>query len=311
MNTPKAVADEFERIRRDKEAVRQALISRGIAIGADDSLGSYAQKIRDKMQPAIKIFKAQQFFQFLDERLPEMEVADSYLKVDLSWTFGRCINLTQIPPIRGIERAQSVHSFIRESDNIKELMLPTLPNATDASNVASDALKLETAEIGDLPIAKSINNAFSSCASLKTVTIGDAPNVVTVSTLFHNCPNLKRVKVSFDGGLITDCKWMFNDDISLEEVEGVINISSCSDTRSFANSCAKLREIRVRGLSCDINLQWSTNLSLESVRFLIENAKTVSGKTIYLSRELVTRHQTEMEKLGEVATGKGWTISYR
>ena len=104
---------------------------------------------------------------------------------------------------------------------------------------------------------------------------------------------------------------MFNDDISLEEVEGVINISSCSDTRSFANSCAKLREIRVRGLSCDINLQWSTNLSLESVRFLIENAKTVSGKTIYLSRELVTRHQTEMEKLGEVATGKGWTISYR
>lgn len=311
MNTPKAVADEFERIRRDKEAVRQALISRGIAIGADDSLGSYAQKIRDKMQPAIKLFKTQQFFQFLDERLPEMEVADSYLKVDLSWTFGRCINLTKIPPIRGIERAESVHSFIRESNNIKELMLPTLPNVTDASNLASDALKLEVAEVGDLPIAKSINNAFSSCASLKMVTIGDAPSVVTVSTLFHNCPNLKRVKVSFDGGLITDCKWMFNDDISLEEVEGVINISSCSDTRSFANSCAKLREIRVRGLSCDINFQWSTNLSLESVRFLIENAKTVSGKTIYLSRELVTRHQTEMEKLGEVATGKGWTISYR
>lgn len=311
MNTPKAVADEFERIRRDKEAVRQALISRGIAIGADDSLGSYAQKIRDKMQPAIKLFKTQQFYQFLDERLPEMEVADSYLKVDLSWTFGRCINLTKIPPIRGIERAESVHSFIRESNNIKELMLPTLPNATDASNVASDALKLEVAEIGDLPIAKSINNAFSSCASLKTVTIGDAPSVVTVSTIFHNCPNLKRVKVSFDGGLITDCRWMFNDDMSLEEVEGVINISSCSDTRSFANSCAKLREIRVRGLSCDINFQWSTNLSLESVRFLIENAKTVSGKTIYLSRELVTRHQTEMEKLGEVATGKGWTISYR
>lgn len=311
MNTPKAVADEFERIRRDKETVRQALISRGIAIGADDSLGSYAQKIRDKMQPAIKLFKTQQFYQFLDERLPEMEVADSYLKVDLSWTFGRCINLTKIPPIRGIERAESVHSFIRESNNIKELMLPTLPNVTDASNLVSDALKLEVAEVGDLPIAKSINNAFSSCASLKMVTIGDAPSVVTVSTLFHNCPNLKRVKVSFDGGLITDCKWMFNDDISLEEVEGVINISSCSDTRSFASNCSKLREIRVRGLSCDINFQWSTNLSLESVRFLIENAKTVSGKTIYLSRELVTRHQTEMEKLGEVATGKGWTISYR
>ena len=311
MNTPKAVADEFERIRRDKEAVRQALISRGIAIGADDSLGSYAQKIRDKMQPAIKLFKPQQFFCFLDERLPEMEVADSYVKVDLSWTFGRCINLSKIPPIRGIERAESVHSFIRECNNIKELMLPTLPNATDASNVASDALKLETAEIGDLPMAKSINNAFSSCASLRTATIGDAPSVVTASTLFHNCPNLKRVKLSLDGGLITDCRWMFNDDISLEEVEGVINISSCGNTMSFANSCAKLREIRVRGLSCDINFQWSTNLSLESVRFLIENAKTVSGKTIYLSRELVTRHQTDMEQLGEVATGKGWTISYR
>ena len=311
MNTPKAVADEFERIRRDKEAVRQALISRGIAIGADDSLGSYAQKIRDKMQPAIKLFKAQQFFQFLDERLPEMEVADSYLKVDLSWTFGRCINLTKMPPIRGIERAESVHSFIRESNNIKELMLPTLPNVTDASNLASDALKLEVAEVGDLPIAKSINNAFSSCASLKTVTIGDAPNVVTVSTLFHNCPNLKRVKLSFDGGLITDCRWMFNDNRSLEEVEGVINFSSCSDTYSFAGNCTKLREIRVRGLSCDINFLSSENLSLESVRFLVENAKTVSGKTIYLSNNLRTLYGTELEEIGRQATAKGFTINFR
>lgn len=311
MNTPKAVADEFERISRDKEAVRQALISRGIAIGADDSLGSYAQKIRDKMQPAIKLFKPQQFLGFLDERLPEMEVADSYVKVDLSWTFGRCINLTQLPPIRGIERTESVNSFIRESNNIKELMLPTLPNVTDASHIASDALKLETAQVGDLPIAKGINNAFASCASLRTVTIGDAPSVVTVSTLFHNCPKLKRVKVSFDGGIITDCKWMFNDDISLEEVEGVINISSCSDTRSFASNCTKLREIRVRGLSCDINFQWSVNLSLDSVRFLVENAKTVSGKTIYLSNNLRTLYGAEIEEVGRQATAKGFTINFR
>lgn len=311
MNTPKAVADEFERISRDKEAVRQALISRGIAVGADDSLGSYAQKIRDKMQPAIKIFKTQQFYGFLDERLPEMEVADSYIKVDLSWTFGRCINLTKIPPIRGIERADSVHSFIRESNNIKELVLPTLPNVTDASLIASDTIKLEVAEIGDLPIAKRINNAFSSCASLRTVTIGEAPSAVTVSTLFHNCPNLKRVKLSLDGGLITDCDHMFNNDTSLEEVEGVINISSCIGTTSFADYCVKLREIRVRGLSFDINFSSSVNLSLESVRFLVENAKTVSGKTIYLSNNLRTLYGSALDEIGRQATAKGFTINFR
>lgn len=311
MNTPKAVADEFERIRRDKETVRQALISRGIAIDADDSLGSYAQKIRDKMQPAIKIFKVQQFLQFLDERLPEMEVADSYLKVDLSWTFGMCINLTKIPPIRGIERAESVHSFIRESSNITELVLPTLPNVTDASLIASDTIKLEVAEIGDLPIAKNINNAFSSCTSLKMVTIGDAPNVETVSALFYNCPKLKRVKLSLDGGLITDCNHMFNNDTSLEEVEGVINISSCIGAYSFADYCVKLREIRVRGLSFDINFSSSVNLSLESVRFLVENAKTVSGKTIYLSNNLRTLYGSALDEIGRQATAKGFTINFR
>ena len=311
MNTPKAVADEFERISRDKETVRQALISRGIAVGADDSLGSYAQKIRDKMQPAIKIFKTQQFYGFLDERLPEMEVADSYIKVDLSWTFGRCINLTKIPPIRGIERADSVHSFIRESNNITELVLPTLPNVTDASNVASDCSNLETAEIGDLPKAKNMNNAFSSCDSLKMVTIGDAPSLVTASTSFHNCRNLKRVKLSLDGGLITDCNYMFNNDISLEEVEGVINISSCSGTTSFADYCVKLREIRVRGLSFDINFSSSVNLSLESVRFLVENAKTVSGKTIFLSNNLRTLYGSALDEIGRQATAKGFTINFR
>lgn len=311
MNTPKAVADEFERIRRDKEAVRQALISRGIAVGADDSLGSYAQKIRDKMQPAIKIFKAMQFYGFLDEQLPEMEVADSYIKADLSWTFGRCINLTKIPPVRGIERAGSVHSFIRESNNIKELVLPTLPNVTDASLIASDTIKLEVAEIGDLPIAKRINNAFSSCVSLRTVTIGEAPSAETVSTLFYNCTRLKRVKLSLDGGLITDCNHMFNNDTSLEEVEGVINISSCIGATSFADHCVKLREIRVRGLSFDINFSSSVNLSLESVRFLVENAKTVSGKTIYLSNNLRTLYGSVLDEIGRQATAKGFTINFR
>ena len=141
--------------------------------------------------------------------------------------------------------------------------------------------------------------------------IGAAPLVSNVYALFHSCPLLRKVKLSLDGGLIDNCTWMFNDDSLLEEVEGVIDVSRCTSMDRFANNCSSLREIRIKGLSSDIALHWSNNLSLESVRYLVTNAKRVSGKTIYLSNNLRMLYGAELEEIGRQATAKGFTINFR
>ena len=291
--------------------MKQAMRSRGIQVSDDETIDTYAAKLTAHEVPRMGIFKASQFQGFLDEKLPAMYVSPSYVQPDLSTLFYRCALLKELPNIEGLERAVVMKNFVNEAVALEELRLPDLPQVDNIRELAKSCTGLKKAVIGALPKAWTIDYAFGLCSSLETAEIGAAPLVTNVYALFHSCPLLRKVKLSLEGGLIDNCTWMFNDDSLLEEVEGVIDISRCTSTDRFANNCSSLREIRIKGLSCDIALHWSTNLSLESVRYLVTNAKTVSGKTIYLSNNLRTLYGAEIEEVGRQATAKGFTINFR
>ena len=308
---PKVVVDQYRRWEQAKRDLKQAMRSRGIQVGDDETIDTYAAKITEHEVPRIAIFKASQFQGFLDEKLPAMYVSPSYLHPVLSLLFYRCTLLKELPNIEGLDRAIVMNNFVTEAVALEELRLPDLPQVDDMREFAKSCTGLKKAVIGALPKARTLDFAFVLCSSLETAEIGAAPLVANVSALFHSCPILRKVKLSLDGGLIDNCAWMFNDDTLLEEVEGVIDVSRCTSTDRFANNCSSLREIRIKGLACDIALLWSTNLSLESVRFLVTNAKTVSGKTIYLSNNLRTLYGAELEEIVRQATAKGFTINFR
>ena len=72
-----------------------------------------------------------------------------------------------------------------------------------------------------------------------------------------------------------------------------------------------LEEVRIKGLKTDLDLSPCAKLSVESVRYLVENAQAVSGKRIDLSRALLDAHEEELGDLGDTASDKGWTINYK
>ena len=308
---PKVVVDQYRRIEQAQRNLKQAMRSRGIQVGDDETIDTYAAKLTAHEVPRIAIFKVSQFQGFLDEKLPAMYVSPSYLQPDLSLLFYRCALLKELPNIEGLERVVAMKNFVNEAVALEELRLPNLPQVDNIRELAKSCTGLKKAVIGALPKARALDYAFGLCSSLETAEIGTAPLVTNVYALFHSCPLLRKVKLSLDGGLIDNCTWMFNDDSLLEEVEGVIDISRCTSTDRFANNCYSLREIRIKGLSSDIALHWSTNLSLESVRYLVTNSKRVSGKTIYLSNNLRTLYGAELEEIGRQATAKGFTINFR
>ena len=308
---PKVVVDQYRRIEKAQRDLREAMRSRGIQVGDDETIDTYAAKLTAHEVPRIAIFKASQFQGFLDEKLPAMYVSPSYVQPDLSLLFYRCALLKELPNIEGLDRAVVMKNFVNEAVALEELRLPDLPQVDNMRELAKSCTALRAAVIGTLPKARTIDYAFGICHSLETAEIGVAPLVTNVYALFYSCPLLRRVKLSLEGGLIDNCTWMFNDDSLLEEVEGVIDLSRCTSTDRFANNCSSLREIRIKGLSSDIALHWSTNLSLESVRYLVTNAKRVSGKTIYLSNNLRTLYGAELDEIGRQATAKGFTINFR
>ena len=312
MNTPKAVADELLALARDKDEIKKALVESGAEVGEDDGFSSFQEKIRGLKPARLKIFKDQQCYQWKDEVLPDMEVDKGYTAANLSWVFGRCPNLVRVPDILGIERAVNLESFIQECVKVKKLTLPDLPNLTSMRSLAHKASSLESVVIGAMPQNASLFYTFAECASLRSVTIGDVSKVTDVFAAFYACTKLQRVKLSLGGGMISNAQYLFDGCATLEEVEGIIDLSVATNISSLITRCPNLREIRLKGVGRDLIAFESVSLSLESVRYLINEAKSVtSGTTMYLPQKLVDDHEEEMVELGEVASSKGWTINYR
>ena len=312
MNTPKAVAEELLALMRDREEIKKALIELGAVVADDDGLSSYSGKIRGLKPARLKIFKDQQFYQWKDEVLPDMEVDEGYTAANLSWVFGRCPNLVRVPDILGIARAVNLESFIQESMKVKKLTLPDLPNLTSMRSFAHKASSLESVVVGAMPQNASLFYTFAECASLRSVTIGDVSKVTDVFAAFYACTKLQRVKLSLGAGMVSNAQYLFDGCAMLEEVEGIIDLSVATNISSLITRCSNLREIRLKGVGRELIAFQSVALSLESVRYLINEAKSVStGTVMYLPQSLVDRYPSEMAELGKVATSKGWTITYR
>nr|DAK42341.1 MAG TPA: leucine-rich repeat protein [Caudoviricetes sp.] len=312
MNTPKAVADELLALARDKDEIKKALVESGAEVGEDDGFSSFPEKIRGLKPARLKIFKDQQCYQWKDEVLPDMEVDEGYTAANLSWVFGRCPNLVRVPDILGIERAVNLESFIQESVKVKTLTLPDLPNLTSMRSFAHKASSLEYVEIGAMPQVTELYFSFANCTSLASFSMGDSPKAKSLEATFYSCSKLQRLKLSLGSGIIEKAHHLFDGCTMLEEVDGVIDLSVATDISSLITGCPNLREIRLKGVGRELIAFESVSLSLESVRYLINEAKSVtSGTTMYLPQKLVDDHEEEMVELGEVASSKGWTINYR
>nr|WP_314758892.1 leucine-rich repeat protein [uncultured Porphyromonas sp.] len=312
MNTPKAVADELLALINDRDEIKKALIELGAVVADDDGLSSYPDKIRGLTPTPIKIFKSQQFYQWKDEALPPAKIDDGYTSGDLSWCFARCPNLTSVPSVEGIDKAVSMESFIQESVKVKKLTLPDLPNLTSMRSFAHKASSLESVVVGAMPQNASLFYSFAECTSLRSVTIGDVSKVTDVFAAFYACTKLQRVKLSLGAGMVSNAQYLFDGCAMLEEVEGIIDLSVATNIANLITRCPNLREIRLKGAARELIAFQSVALSLESVRYLINEAKSVStGTVMYLPQSLVDRHPAEMAELGGVASGKGWTITYR
>lgn len=312
MNTPKAVADELLALMRDKEEIRIALVESGASVAEEDGLEDYPSKIRGLKPARLKIFKDQQCYQWKDEVLPDMEVDEGYTAANLSWVFGRCPNLVRVPDILGIERAVNLESFIQESVKVKKLTLPDLPNLTSMRSIAKGASSLVSVVIGATPQITALYYSFAECTSLASLSIGDTPKVKSLEAAFYSCSKLQRLKLSLGSGIIEIAQYAFDNCAILEEVDGTIDLSVATDISNLITRCPKLREIRLKGVGRELIAFECVSLSIESVRYLINEAKSVtSGTTMYLPQKLVDDHEEEMVELGEVASSKGWTINYR
>lgn len=269
--------------------LNNALAGKGATIEENAPLVAAIKAVEGMKEQAVtmSIFRRQQFFGYVDESLPPMRISDGYKPALIDYCFAQNRALKSIPSIENVGVAVNLSSFASSCGSLIEVSLGALTNATD------------------------ISSAFSYCSSLTSASIGAAPKVTNASYLFYGCSNLKDVSIDLSGGLLTNFAYAFNSCSSLRRVTGTIDLSNANSAAAPFQGCSSLEEVRIRGLKVDLDLSACGNLSLESVRYLINNAQSVTGNRIDLSRALLDANEEALGDLGDTASDKGWTINYK
>lgn len=310
MQSPKEFALEWKRIYDSERALREAMRERGVTISDDAPLEQYAEAIRSYIPPTMQIYRKEFYYKSPQERMPNMIVAPSYNPADLSWTFGMCANLSVFPEVMGLDQASSLSHYGRDCILARgHVVIPNLPKCTHLVSIFQNCPMLESITIGDAPLCVDANFVAGGCSNLTSIKIGALPRVKDVRGLITGCALIERIDLQF-GSEIRSANGMFQGCTSLRVVTGIIDVTN-ADIGNIVNGCSALEEIRLKGIKDNIAFHTSPKLSLDSARYLITEAQSVIGKTIYFPQTLADTHRTDMEELGEMASAKGWAITYR
>lgn len=270
--------------------LNKALATKGAVVAENAPLVATIKAVEAmKAQASVTmtIFKSQQFFGYVDVELPPMRIAEGYKQANLSYCFTQNKALKSLPNVENIDVAVNMSSYASGCTSLIDVSLSALTNATD------------------------ISSAFSNCQSLTSATFGASPKVTNASYLFSGCSSLKDVSIDLSGGLITNFTYAFNNCSSLRRVTGIIDLANTNSATDPFLGCSSLEEVRVKGLKVDLDISACVNLSVESVKYLVDNLQQSTGKTISLAGAWQTAHPAEAREYAQKAAAKGFALTFR
>lgn len=263
----------------------------------------------ERVETAITLFKESQCYQWIDETLPKMKLKEG-VAVSLKFAFSEMRSLTASPEIEGLDRASNIAYMYKYCTALRSATLPDLPKCTDATSVFEQCGTIERISVGNMPTCTSFYCFALSANKVRSITIGDAPLAGNVNSVAYDCPALEEFTANF-GNKINNARYMFHNCVKLRRINGVLDFSSITDFTSTFYSCSLIEEVRIKGLKEDLDLSACAKLSVESVKYLVDNLQQVTGKSITLARAWQTAHPTESGAYAQKATAKGFTLNFR
>ena len=311
MNEQTLSADQLMELDRHRRSMIKALRDKGVQVSDAIGLDAMPEKIGKVKSYVLTVHRSQQFLDWKDVSLPPLKLSDDYRPADISWCFARNRFLTELPDFAKLGEASIMSSFARECSALTTVTLPDIPKVTAIDSAFSSCSALTTATLGDMPNVSNASWLFSGCSVLTTATLGAIPKTVSSQGMFHECRALGSVTLDSTGGEITDISYLFNQCTRLEIVTGVIDLSRVTNTGNAFSGCEILREVRLKGLKVDLVLFACVNLSVESVKYLVDNLQQSTGKSITLPRAWQQAHEAEAKSYAQIAATKGFALTFR
>lgn len=311
MNEQTLSADQLMELDSHRRNIINALRAKGAQVTDDDGLEVLEAKIAALSYSKITVIREQQFSGWQDDVYPPMVVSDTFRPVSLKNMFAQNPRLSQLPVVEGVEKALYIDSYAQRCPSLRSVELPDLREIKTATTMFDGCTSMTKATIGALPNLANATWLFSTCQSLVSATVGSAPKLEVAQGLFNNCTSLQSVTLDLSGGLITNASYLFGSCDKLRVVTGEIDLSRTGNVAAAFSGCTSLEEVRIKGLKVDLDLSACANLSVESVKYLVDNLQQVTGKSITLHRDWQTAHPTEARAYAQKATAKGFALTFR
>lgn len=293
--------------RRD---IISAMRAKGVSVADTDGLTDLAGKIQEIKVYVIPVYARTQYGQFKGEYLPTLKVYNEFNPADFGHMFASSASLKALPEIRNAGQISAATNMCSGCVSMTTATLPDLPAVTVANGAFYGCTSLETLTIGAMPRCTTLASLATTCASLKTMTLGESPNVTEIVQIAYGCSSLTEVTIG-TGDALTKVDNAFNGCSRLRRINGTLDFTKLTSTGNIFFGCEALEEVRIKGLKVDLSLQQSTNLSTESVKYLVENLQQATGKSITLPRSWQTAHTAEAREYSQKAAAKGFTLNFR
>lgn len=236
------------------------------------------------------------------------------IKVDWcsNYMFKNCTGLKKLEITNTKNKTATGTNICYGCTELTEVILPENTGlATIGTNAFYNCKKLTTINIPE-GITTINDLAFYNCgfslinlpSTLITITGGSGNTKGT----FRNCSQL--LSLSLPEGIVTVGGYAFNSCTSLTSIYLPSSITSYATTALYG--CTALTTVTVGdGWSNALNLSYSDNITVDSIKAIINNVATVSSSTKITLSSAVYQNFTlddEYADYLELATNKGWSI---
>ena len=303
-------ADQVYELDRQRREIISAIKSKGVPAKESNGIGDLARLINEIHAPVIDIFKEQQLLDWVSDELPTLRVYRGYAPASLRYMLGRCSRLKKMPTLIEVDEVVDISYMCFSCTSMTSAQLPIMAKVTTASSAFNGCASLESLEIVGLPLCKQMNSLVSGCKALKSLSLGDCSNVESIEQMATGCVSLANVTAVF-GESLKSASMAFYGCSSLRKIDATIDLSTCDNVGNAFNGCTAIEEVRIKRLKVDLDLSACANISVESVKYLVDNLQQATGKTITLPRAWQQKHTAEAREYAKITAQKGFSLSFR
>ena len=278
------IQDKLTYLSGTKDAIKQAIIGKGVEVTDTDTFRSYADKITSIQAggggttniPDGTKFGGSTFATVPVELFPYLEQQTNMYNM-----FSSCESL-QTVPLFDTSKCITTRAMFNNCSSLTTVPLFDTSNVDDMSYMFNYCYSLTTVPLFDTSSVTNMDSMFSSCSSLTTVPQFDTSKTTNMESMFYECSSLTSIP-QLDTTNVSNMSFTFDACVSLTNLGGFI------------------------GLKEDLDLSVSP-LTVDSVMNIINNAADMTS-----SPKTLTLHKDVFNKLTEeqiaTASEKGWNIA--